>query len=596
MSDPTTVRQEKSYNFAAEGVQCGFFEQGGPLTRSLPPHMGFGKIALEHSKCRSESNALRCALEGLPSLCDPMAHDVRRVVLTPDMMCGTAYNAKRDGFRFCWRKVPNSAGVLSRDQDDNSAGVEEQGVFISYRELQRYLKEGYVDMRYYDVVDLAHDLPNVFVRLKHVAANDKALVAMMEDLMTAHAHEKLRVHACCCQGEWSEVVTIVQAKVKSKWRRNANKAQMLSLFTAVSRSGLRNMFEMTLRKHVLLYEAMRSAKVTLQAKDRALSAVGPHEIARLWDAHASANVACMVRVLSKVPNENISRHESEIAEPKQGTLRVNRRGAGTSVWTPVRLMWREMNFHQRKVAQSAMVRDLDWKTFGPKLPEKMTWSSLFDRFDAKKSSWEALSVPQVRLCNTKSVWREETGRATNMCGTRVLVTDTMPLRELDFYHGILYVGSGGLCPETHDLVHWEDKNVKFRVTVNGTVVKTKETWVFVDWKHAGDKVAVVCANTSAPECQKAALLVRLFPLVPVKRQSMRKTHMHPSIVSCVKEHIQRCQYWLDQYDDDELDRVELRAKSKLERMLDEYNALLQFVYPGCNVGADFSVHSRKWLE
>lgn len=595
MSDPNTVRQEKSYHFAAEGVQCGFFEREGPLTRALPPHMGFGNIALEHSRCRSDSKALRSALEGLPGLCDPMAHDVRRVVLTPDMMCGAAYNAKRDGFRFCWRKLPNSVGVLSRS-DDPSAGVEEQGVFVSYGELQRYLREGHVDMRHYDVVDQAKDLPNVFVRLKRVEANNSALVSMVEDLMIAHAHEKLRVHACCCQGEWSEVVTTVQAKVKSKWRRHDNKAHTLSLFTAVSRSGLRNMFEMTLRKHVLLYEAMRSAKVSLQAKDRALLAVGPHEIARLWDAHASANIACMVRVLSKVPNENTSRHESEKAEPKQGTLRVNRRGAGTSVWTPVRLMWREMNFDQRKVAQSAMVRDLDWKTFGPKLPEKMTWSSLSDRFGAKKCSWEALSVPQVRLCNSKSVWYEETGRATNMCGTRVLVTDTLPTRELDFYHGVLYVGSGGLCPETQDLVHWEDKKVKFKVVENGTVVKRKETWVFVDWKHAGDNVRVVCEKMTAPECQKAALLVRLFPLVPVRRQSIRKTQMHPSIVSCVKEHIQRCQYWLDQYDDDELDRDELRAKNKLDRMLDEYSALLQFVYPGCNVGADFSVHSRKWLQ
>ena len=615
----STVTQTTPLHYTRGGVVCGFAQsEERPVTPRLgapvPAHLGHGSIASEYAVCEP-GGLLQKTLRKLVEFNDPRVHDLEKVVLCGGrdgvVRVGSGYDADKNGSRFQWRKQPNSVGAHGDVDEDPKNVVEEHGVCLSYDRLYAYKTKGDVDPDTFGVSDMAADLPRVFLRLDGVSEANEHLRGFLNSLLLGHAQGVLTVSAVFAtpSKQWSSITRKLQNTVSMALGRGSAKRKLLSLFTLKSVGGVRAAFEMCLRRRVLLRCVMCNAFSSKSKKRASLLGVGLHECRALWDAYASTKIQCVRKVWTEMQKKQrrkgISPEKNNTTETANAAATAREKTTGQTVLSsgatkptlvlPDDLPWDRISYDCRDCALDAMAEYLNWKSILPPVRRQHDWlSSTFDRYGAKKCEWRDLNIPQILQC-TRAKWREEVSRAASS-GFRLLVTNTVP-EDCELFDGVLYLGDENIDPFDGSLLCWRDTTVTAKRTVDGVKRKYRDTWVVVD--RAPPRVAnsVVCMPLSSKDAEKSSLLVRLFPLVQScsgHTSSVGARVLHPHIQKYVREHRDQCQRWMEEYEDEIAmykDRLEWQYLKLIESHVEyfetarrQYDALLDFTYPGCNAG------------
>lgn len=599
----STVTQTAPLHYMRAGMRSGFLpledrqtHHAPRLDTPVPAHLGYASIASVHAQCEKEG-LLQRALRRLVRFNNPRVQNLDSVVFcrdTDNITVGSSYDARANGRRFQWRKRPNSVGAHGDTDRERRDVVEQHGVCLSYDRLYDYATKGDVDPETFDVSDSAGDLPRVFLNLRRASDSDKRLVAFLEDLMLGHARGVLTVRAARVPKKgWSDVSSKLQSSVSKALGIWGDKQKLLSLFTLESRGGVRGAYEMCLRRHVLLRVVMCDAFSSKAKKRAALEDLGRHECKALWDAHACQNKAC-VRAVWALLQKSRAKSRGKSRDDETAAL-----------CAPAELPWDRIRFDCREAALDAMAQCLKWRSILRPLPPQHKWSNITsDRLGAKKCEWRDLNIPQVRQCTRDAAWREELAR-DDRDGYRILVTDTAPT-DCDAFDGVLYLGAGGVDPSDGSLVHWEDKTVTVKSKDGDRTRKRRETWVVVDVVPGSSRV--VCLSLISKDAKMASLLVRLFPfLVQVHNDSRPEVErqVHPHVQKTLREMRDMCESWENEYtdvlDEDKSkkyhERMEYKDRRQVERLVEyfdrakqEYDALLTFTYPGCDI---YNVPTQK---
>lgn len=599
----STVTQTASFHYTRAGVQSGFLpledrkDRHIPrLSAPVPAHLGFASIAVVYAQCE-KGGVLQQALCKLRRFNNPRVQELDTVVFrqgADGITVGSSYDARADGCRFQWCKHPNSVGAQGDTDRERRDVVEQHGMCLSYDRLYDYATKGLVDPETFDVSDSAGDLPRVFLKLRHVSTTDKCLVAFLEDLMIGHARGVLTVRAARVpKSGWSDVSSKLQNSVSTALGSRGKKHKLLSLFTLESRGGVRGAYEMCLRRNVLLRVTMCDAFSSKAKKRAALEDLGRHECKALWDAHACQNTACVHRVWK------LSQKKRKAEDVTRSAEREKSQDDETAAsYVPAELPWDRIRFDCREAALDAMAQCLNWKSILRPLPPQHKWSNISsDRLGARKCEWRDLNIPQVRQCTRDAAWQEEVAR-DDRDEYRILVTDTAPT-DCDAFDGVLYLGTGGVDSSDGSLVHWGDKTVTVKTKDGDRTRKRRETWVVVDVVPESSRV--VCLSLTSKDAEMASLLMRLFPFLLQAHDDPQpevERQVHPHVQKTLREMRDKCESWESEYtdvlDEDKKkkydERMEYEDRKQAERLLQyfqrakqEYNALLTFTYPGCDL-------------
>lgn len=496
------------------------------LDESLPPALAYGKLALLSKRLQSQgATLLPSMLRAVPSVDSPLALDPEACSFAADdsarwvVEALPAYSSRVSGPRFSLRYtfVPRCPGrpppswvhpSLLEPDPEPSEGVVVNGRVFPYEEMHQYCSRGVVNTVKYQAEDNAESLPHVHVVLDNFGKSEEA---MMARLVSAHVKAKLTVDVCRVNGgsSWYRFTSCVHRREGLRVLETAPR-----LFTSTSRGGLKAVYERLLRKHVLFYDKMARGMATI-----AFNELEKEDVAQVWDKYGAKNVACVRAVAGGRPP----------------------------------LLWRDMHYKDREKAKGALAK-LPWKTamLKPAILSKKSWSNQHSRENARKSTLDGLSVPQIRLCATDEAMRQETMHYRRYPFQRkpILITDREDVGEDVHYEGVIRLGGD-------------------EVSVRGHVVSLP---------------------AESADALHADFLVQWFPLLHLRCDTGQE-EVHPSVVEASEKYSAVCaskaRTAAARMQDEEGGRERRKAGEEMrefERLSEEFEALKTFDYPGCRAG------------